>query len=408
MKRLAKVLAALLLLVAQSAVKGGAAEPPAVAIGVILPTSGSHAVSADYYVAGYNMAAQDINAAGGIKGLGGAKIRLIYGDSQSDSARSAQLAERMAEQDHVIAFTGSSTSTTAVAVQAVAEKSKIPFLIASGITDSLTSRGFTFTFRNHYNTTLAATGDFEFYDYVSKVTKKPFKRIALLWENSVYGTESSAVARTLAPKYGYEIVADVSFKSGTPDLTSQLLQVRNAHAQAIIAWDYATDAVVILKGMNTLGLHLPYIAAGVGTLDQSVVDLGQIAEGAFGIAQWNTDLSTPGTASLRDRFEQAYHRAPNDNTSSAYQALWILADALNETRSLDPVALRNELARIHIKKGPALINPSRNNEVVFDASGQSPSPQMLGIQLQHGKFVTVWPERFAKGHVEDPGFQTNY
>ena len=392
-------LAASLLSLVSHGTLSRAAEPQTITIGAILPLSGLNAGPAVYAVAGYDMAAADINAAGGIKGLNGATIKLIYGDSQGQPAKAAQLAVRMVQEDHVVALTGSFTSPTGLAISSEAESLKVPYLQASGLANSLTERGMKYTFRNKYTTIQGAAAGLEFLQFLSNA-ERPIKKVALLWENSAYGTEGAEADRLLVPKYHFQMVADVSFKTGTPDLSSQLLQIRNSHADAILGWYFAQDTVVLLKEMNTLQMHLPYIVPGSGVLDSSIQELGPVSEGVFGITHWNSDLATPGSVSVSDRFEQKYHKAPNDNTADAYSALWILADALNAARSTDPATLRDAIAHLRVRSGPALITSSKNNEIFFGPKGQSPSPELLVVQLQHGRYRTVWPKRFAKAAIE--------
>ncbi|HWU37239.1 MAG TPA: ABC transporter substrate-binding protein, partial [Candidatus Acidoferrum sp.] len=160
-----------------------AAAAKDVNVGVLYPTSGSQARFGQMCVNAIKMAVDDVNNAGGIKSLGGAKINAIYADIQSEADVTRNQAERLMATGNLAAGTGCYVSTYTLVATEVAERYKIPFVTGS-VADKLTDRGFKFTFQvspkaSHFGEMMM--------DTAAKVAGKG-KRAAVVFDDTDYGT----------------------------------------------------------------------------------------------------------------------------------------------------------------------------------------------------------------------------
>lgn len=369
-------------------------------IGVVLPLSGQLAQGGAYAKAGYDVGARHVNEAGGIEALGNRCVEMVYGDHQADPANAAQAATELVQRDQVVALSGSYTSATGLTASAAADRLGVPYLQTLGSANEITERGLENVFRNKYNVAMNAVFAYDLLDGLVEEHGCNVQRVALLYENSAYGQGGAQAMKAAAAERGYDIVADVSFKTGTPNLSSQLSRVEQADPDAIVAFVYEGDSVVLLKGMRTLGMDIPYISPGGGLLGEAVPNLGETSEGAIAIAGYAPELETPHNDEVAPELRAAAEAPPNDDVSFAYQGVWLLANALEASGSDEPAALRDALTALTVSDGRAMIIPSESGEFAFDEKGQMSGLQQIALQLQGGEFAPVFPEDYATARLD--------
>lgn len=375
-------------------------DKSSVKIGAVLPLSGALAAGGQYGRGGYDLAARDINKAGGIKGLDGRCVEVVFGDHKGEPARASQMATQLVQRDKVVALSGSYTSATGLTASSAAQRLGVPWLQSVGLANEITERGLDLVFRNKYNTSMASAAAFELFKDLSEKSGKPMTRVALLWENSAYGTEAAKETRAAAKAAGVKLVTDIGFESGTANLTGQLVRVRGAKPDVVLAWDFEPDSIVLLKGMRTLGIDVPFVAPGGGLIGKGVADLGDVSNGVIALAGWSPDLKTPSSASVGRRFADKYGQSMNDDAAACYQATWILAEAASSAKSDKPADIAEALRTMNLDQGPATMVPTTDGKISFGKTGQSPSPALLGLQLIGGEFHTVWPAKYATQEVD--------
>src|SRR5512139_430849 len=189
-KRLGKVLgyAVCGLLAVLLVVGPGQAADKVVKIGNIEPLSGPSASVGVQGKQAREMAVEEINAAGGIKSLGGAKLELIYADSKSDPTVGMTEAERLINTEKVHILTGCWNSAVTYPTTQVAEKAGIPFVVPVSVRDTITERGFKYVFRVAAKDSWWVRDQFRFLDDMQKEFKTNFKTMALVYENGDWGT----------------------------------------------------------------------------------------------------------------------------------------------------------------------------------------------------------------------------
>ena len=184
------------------------AAPATVKIGNIIPLSGP---SASVGIQGKNareMAVEEINAAGGIKSLGGAKLEMLYADSKSDPTAGVSAAEQMINSDKVALLTGCWNSAVTYPTTQVAERYGIPFVVPVSVRDTITERGFKYVFRVAAKDSWWTRDQFAFLHDMEKEFGTKMKTVAFVYENGDWGTGFAAGWKKLAEAAGYKVVLD--------------------------------------------------------------------------------------------------------------------------------------------------------------------------------------------------------
>jgi branched-chain amino acid transport system substrate-binding protein len=376
-----------------------------IAIGALWPLTGASAqVGADAKHA-LETAADIVNKAydidliaaknAGIASLGGAKIKLIFADHQGDPQKGRAEAERLITQEKVVAIAGAFHSSVSSTASVACERYGIPYLAADSSSPSLHTRGLKYFFRAAAHDEMFSKGMFDFLDAQRKAGKK-IETVALFFEDTIFGTDSSNVQRKLANERGYKVVADIKYKSNSPSLTAEVQQLKSANADVLLPSSYTTDAILLMKTMDELGYKPKNIVAqAAGFADKAYFDaVGDKAVGLLSRASFSLDMAQkrPSILKVNEMFKARAGRDINDNTSRQLMSVLLLADALERAKSTDGEKLRAAMAETDIP-GERTIMPW--TRVKYGADGQNPDADPVLIQYVGGKFVTVYPAAVA-------------
>ncbi|MGU3496173.1 ABC transporter substrate-binding protein [Xanthobacteraceae bacterium A53D] len=386
-------------------VRIAAAQTKEVVIGVLYPLSGASAqIGVDAQKA-FETALAFINepsdadlplaGAGGLPGLGGAKIRLVYADHQGDPQKGRAEAERLITQEKAAALIGSYQSSVAATVSQSAERYGVPFFSADNSSPTLTKRGLKFFFRAAAHDEMFSAAMFDFLDARRKKGEK-IDTIALFHEDTIFGTDSANAQLKLAKERGYKVAADIKYRANTPSLTAEVQQLKAADADVLMPSSYTTDGILLLKTMNELGYKpKAVLAQAAGFSEQALYDaVGPLSEGVITRGSFSLDLAKkrPSVGKVNDAFKKLSGRDLNDNTSREFMALLLLADAINRAKSTDGEAIRAALMATDLP-GEKTIMPW--SKVKFDETGQNPYADPVLLQRIGNGFVTVAPEQAA-------------
>ncbi|MGY3657742.1 ABC-type branched-subunit amino acid transport system substrate-binding protein [Bradyrhizobium sp. USDA 376] len=157
----------------------------------------------------------------GLPGLGGAKIRIVYADTQGDPQKGRAEAERLITQEKVSAILGSYQSAVAVTISQICERYQIPFMSADNSSPSLHRRGLKYYFRASPHDEMFSAGMFDFLDAMKKKGAKA-QTLALFHEDTIFGTDSANAQTKLATERGYKIVADIKYRANSPSLSAEV------------------------------------------------------------------------------------------------------------------------------------------------------------------------------------------
>jgi len=374
-----------------------------VVIGAVYPLTGNGASVGLDAKAAIETAAELINGThapvatllgkgGGLAGLGGAKIRLVFADSQNDPQKARAEAERIITQEKAIAIVGSYTSATGATISQVTERYEVPYISADNSSPSLNLRGLKWFFRTTPHDIMYTQGTFDFFADVGKKTGKPVKTVALFYEDSIFGTDSSNVQRKLAEAAGIKVVADIKYRASSPSLSSEAQSLKAADADVIMPSSYTSDAILIMKSMAEIGYKPKAVMAqGAGFQETAFLTAaGPLANGVMSRSSFALDAgkTRPAIDPVNALYKAKNNKDMNDNTSREFTALMVLADAINRAGSAKPTDIQAALKATNIP-GDQLIMPWKG--VKFDETGQNILCNPVIQQVFDGTYKTIWP-----------------
>ena len=406
MKRFAAALAAVWLALAAPA---RAAED--IVIGAIYPLTGNAAqIGADARAAietvmdivngTHEPVPMLMGKGGGLDRLGGAKIRVVFADHQNDPQKARAEAERLITQDKVVALIGSYTSATAATISQVAERYEVPYLSMDNSSPSLHKRGLKWFFRTSPHDEMFTEAMFDFFKEVGAKTGRPVRSIALFYEDSIFGTDSSNVQRKLAADNKITVAADIKYRANSPSLSAEAQRLAAAKADVIMPSSYTSDAILLMRSLAELRFTPPAVMAqAAGFQEQAFLTAaGPLAEGVFSRSSFAGDAvkSRPAITAVNAAYKAKSGKDLNDNTSRQVVAVQVLADAINRAGSSKPDEIRRALMATNVP-GDQTIMPWRG--VRFDETGQNVEATPVIQQVVNGAFRTVYPAAVA---VQEP------
>src|ERR1700687_762169 len=263
--------------------RGWAADP--VNIGALYPVTGSMAQIGQGCVNAAKLAAEMVNEAGGIKSLGGAKINLIISDVQSDTTVTRTETDRLISGNKLSAIHGCYASALTLIASEVAERAKVP-LITGSSSDQL-NKGRTYTFTPFARASQFAQAQLQMAKLVSDTPK-----VAVIFENTAFGTSTSNGLKELAPKEGVEIVMFEPYSAGFPAPSPLINKVKSSGANALFSVSYLNDLILIVRTVKQVGLNIAINGGSGGfVIPDFYKNVGKPAEGLQGVAHWNHDVS---------------------------------------------------------------------------------------------------------------------
>lgn len=373
-----------------------------VKIGNILPLSGSAAPVGKIGQQARDMAVEEINAAGGIKSLGGAKIKMIYADSKGDPATGVAEAERLITQEKVALITGAYQSGVALPSTEVAERYKVPYYCPVPSEDIITERGFQYVFRQAEKTTWRNRDQVKFIQDMAQKFNTPVKTVALIYENTAWGQGAVKGWEKYLGEAGLNIVLKEPYPSKSSDLTPVVLKVKKINPDIVMMVSYVSDAALLT---NTFAEHkvkpLAFIGTSGGFADPVYFETtGDNCEYFFDISTWEPDVNRPFSSEVNKKFKEKYGYSMNAEAVKAYTAMYVIKDALERAGSVQPDSIRNALAGTKLTEGVTQMYAS---EISFKDGQMVNAPLVISqFRKVDGEMqrVTVWPEQDAR-----PGFE---
>jgi len=373
-----------------------AAQAETVKIGNIIPLSGPSATVGQQGKNAREMAVEEINAAGGIKSLGGAKLELVYSDSESKPEKGVAEAERLINTEKVNILTGCWNSAVTYPTTAVAERYGVPFIVPVSVADKITDQGFKTVFRIAAKDSWWTRDQFSFLKDMQEEFGTKISKVAFVYENGDWGKGFAGQWKELAKSAGYEVVLDEPYPSTATDLSPVVQKIRRSRADVLMLVSNAADAILLTNTLAEYKVKLKAIvASGGGHADPSFMKaVGDNAKYLFDIVEWETDVNKPGAKEANDKYKEKYGQNLTGEAVDAYVAMYVIKDALERAASLDPEKIREALAATNLSGGPGMI--VGYDAIEFDTTGQNKNASLVMVQVgDMGKGlerITVWPK----------------
>ncbi len=363
-----------------------------VKVGYILPVTGPLAFEAQLSLNGLQLAADEINNAGGIKSLGGAKITLLRGDTQQKVELGNSEAARLIDQG-VSALVGPFSSLVAYSVRQVTEKNKTPFMLLAAVADNLTEGGLRYVFRVQPNGKGMATLTMNNMLEMAKAANVAVKRVAMMHEDGNFGTTMGDHVEGFAAKLGYSVVQRIPYNLKSPDFTAELSKVKAAKPDLLVVSGYYGDSKIIAETAAKLriGVHaLVGLANAAYSNPKFIADNRELTDHLFDGNYWHNPQSARAKA-VFDAYQKRFNATLTSHGVQAYTVMWVLKDALERAASADRDKLRDAIARTNLADH---ILPQ--DAIKFDDTGENANASPALLQVQNGKPVVVGPARFAE------------
>ncbi len=382
---------------------GLAAGPPAdavdeIRIGVLSPMSGPNAKFGAIQKNTLAMAVEDVNQAGGIKSMGGVKIRLVFGDTRGEADIGVTETERLITKEKVHALIGAFQSGVGFPSSAVAERYQVPWL-TFGTFDKITQRGFKYVFRAHANDSIKAR---TLIDGLATIAKRAggVKSAVIFSENTDWGKSVGDKQKGFLETQGVKVHFVEHYPYAAPDLTSMVVKAKGLKPELVVANSYLGDALLITRQMDEQELRpVVYAAGGGGHLQPDYLKgAGKLAEGIFAATMWDAAVgkAVPWIKAENDRHVARFGMPMTEDSAGYYQGFQIIVDALERAKTSEAKALRDAIAATSITdiNHKAMLMPYK--QIKFDETGQNPFATAMVVQIQDGKFRLVYPEHVAE------------
>ena len=368
--------------------RGAAAEP--VNIGGLYPVTGSFGQIGQGCVNAAKLAVQMVNDAGGIKSLGGAKLNLILSDVQSDTTVTRTETERLITGNKLSAIHGCYASALTLIAAEVAERAKMP-LITGSSSDALNAGNREYTF-----TPFARASQFAQAQLLMAKLVNNAPKVAVVFENTAFGTSTSKGLKEQAPAIGVDIVMFEPYSAGFSDAGPLINKVKASGATMLFAVSYLTDLVQIVRTMKQNGVKIPINGGSGGfVIPDFYKSVGHDADGLMGVAHWNNDIDADAKR-VNDVYKKTYGEFIFEYAGGLVAQTFMLAAALEKAASTDPQKVREALASSEFTKGYAAMAPG--GKIKFE-HGKNVYAHPVGVQWQNGQLVTVFPKDEARARL---------
>lgn len=359
-------------------------------IGVIQSLSGPNAQAGNASLQGAQLAADSINAAGGIKALDGAKIELVPVDIPTPNTAAAAT-QRLITQHRVAAVVGAFASGTTLAASEVTERAGVP-LVTFSFADQITERGYKNIFQITPKASAFGKAQLNYSLDVLKQAGKKTESMAILYEETAYGTTQAKGLREAAAAAGVKVVLDEGYPLGLTDATPLVNKLRGANADLVFpVSSYLNDSLQIVRTMRQQGIVIPTVGGAAGyVIPDFQKGLGAFAEGILSVSASNWDLSPEAST----KYKEKYGNFMTHEASIHAAAVDIIAKAMESAKSSKPADVRAALASISSCNGFSKGVPG--GCVKFNANGLNEAVYPVLVQWRDGQLVTVGPASDAK------------
>jgi branched-chain amino acid transport system substrate-binding protein len=365
--------------------RGYAAEP--VNIGALYPVTGSLAQIGQGCVNAAKLAVQMVNDAGGIKSLGGAKLNLIVSDIQSDTTVTRTETDRLINGSKVSAIHGCYASALTLIASEVAERAKVPLITGSSSDQLNVNRRYTFT--PFARASQFAQAQLQMSRLISE---KP--KVAVIFENTAFGTSTSNGLREKAPGEGVEIVLFEPYSAGFADASPLINKVKASGADMLFSVSYLNDLILIVRTIKQVGLKIGMNGGSGGfVIPDFYKTVGSLADGLQGVAHWNHD-SDENAQKVNAVYQKTYGEFLFEYAGGLVAQTFMLADAFERAASTDPQKVRDALAALDVSQGYAAMCPG--GKVKFGPDGKNIYGHPVGVQWQNGDLASVFPKEDAR------------
>lgn len=348
-------------------------------IGIINSVTGPQAPIGETISNGYKLAVEDLAK----KGI---KLDLVVEDDTGKPQVALSGLEKLVTRDNVLGVCGAYTSACSSAISKLAERSKVPLIIPVASKEEITKAGLKFVFR------VSATTE----DYASVLLNmvqtlgKP-KTMAILNENTDFGTSGAKSAKLIAGQKGIQIVAEEAYAAGSPDYRSTLAKIKGTNPDLVFMVSYVADGILLMRQARELGLRpQAFLGAGAGFAQMDFAKEKEISNLVFSSTQWTPEVSWPGAKDFAKRYREKFGKQEVPyHAANAYATLMVMGESAAKAGG------SRETLRQVLEKGEWEGILGKVKFMDYEGYTNQNRHTMLVEQIQNGKHETVYPAAIA-------------
>jgi branched-chain amino acid transport system substrate-binding protein len=349
----------------------------------------------------YQLLFDEINAGGGLACPKGTKINYRVMDHQSKPDVAQAVAERLADWGAPAIF-GTNQSDSALTAQAVAERRRVLFIDTSDADQMITERGFKYTFRTAPSNVQLGPAAIEFVKDVQQRTGVQSKAVAILTSQTAGGEAIRKSWLDVVPKAGFNLVDNQSYPLTTVDYTPIFRRFKSKNVDLLFVTSFTADAILINRGMKQADFN-PIAFVGVNggyNTNEYIQQVGKDADYTLLINWFSPDLRLPNLKPLIEKYKRRFNVEFESADATAANGISVFVDAVERACSTETERIRQALQQTDLKAGQRwYVVP---DGAKFDQTGQNIKQKVVGLQIQKGQFVGVWPYDYAAGKVVWP------
>jgi branched-chain amino acid transport system substrate-binding protein len=349
-----------------------------------LPLTGTNAKFGEIEKRSYEIAMEEINGSGGIKGK---KMTLDFEDSQGKPEVSRSIVEKLIDvKKQPVAF-GEYSSACSKAIAAVAEERKVPYLVVTGATDDITQQNYKYVFRMNPTNAYYATGMMSFLREVVKPTS-----VAILYESSDFGTSGAEDMVKQAEKFPMKVLVKEQYEKGAVDFKPILSKVKAARPDMIYMVSYVMDASLLMRQTMELRIDAKLYAGGAAgfAIPEFIQTAKEASEYVVSATLWSPQVAYSGAKEFAEKYKKRFGDYPSYHGAEAYSALYIIKDILGRSKTWTPNDIRDAMKATNMMTafGPIKFEDKEGytNQNFMDT---------LVLQVINGQFETIWPQKYA-------------
>ncbi|MDB5999391.1 MAG: transporter substrate-binding protein [Rhizobacter sp.] len=365
------------------------AQPKPVKIGLLHPVSGALAYNGAQSRLGAQWAIDEINAAGGIKSMGGTKLEAVLGDSQSRPEVGVSEVERM-HQDGVSAYVGCFSSAIALPATQAAAKYNTPFMIDVGVSDTLMTRGLKNVYRLAPGNGKCVDDAFAGLSEVNKAAGGIAKTAVIVHEDSEFGTNTAKILAAKLAGIGITVKEVLKHATPTRDFSNLVLRIKSIKPDIVIMSNYQNEYVLLARTMYQQKVELAglFTVLGGGFNYKFIKEMPEVAQYTMDFNHWYNPRN-PKALAMRKAVE-AKGQLFTFEVYCAYNSVKCYADAVERAASAENEKVLAALAASTWSDHYMPYGPTKF------VDGQNVGGRAVLLQASKNDIDVVWPDEFAQ------------
>jgi len=365
------------------------AQAPQIKIGILQPVTGALAQDGEYGRIGAEIGLNEINAAGGIKSMGGATLQMVFGDARSNPEGGTAEVERM-QSEGVAAIVGGFASPICLAASQAASRYDIPYIVDVGVSDQIVNRGLKNTFRLGPGFGTVTTAALDNLVKLNDAAGKPAKTVVIVHEDGLFGSGMAKLMNAELPKRGFEIMETIAHPTPSRDMSNVALRIKSLNPDLVVPSSYYGEFVLLARTLQQQKIRPKGVYAvlnGAASNFRFVKEFPEAANLVMDCNHW-ADPRKPKTATVRAAAEKD-GRFWLYNTPLNYSCVRLLADAIERAGSADRAKVTEALANSTFSDHIMPYGPTKF------VNGQNTGAAPVNTQVQNGDIKVIFPAEFA-------------